>query len=305
MAKFENILEAIGNTPLIRINKISKHVPSEIFAKIEAQNPGGSVKSRIALNMIESAEKQGLINKNTVILEPTSGNTGIGLAMVCAVKGYTLKIIMPDSVSIERRKILRAYGVEVILTPSKEGMKGSIAKAELLAQNYENSYIPNQFENPANPEIHMKTTALEIWEDMNHDLDVFIAGIGTGGTITGVGTKLSELNPDIKIIGVEPKNSPVISGGKPGKHKIQGIGAGFIPKVLKTEIFCQIITVDDEEAFKMTKDLALHEGIFVGISAGAAMVAALKYAEKNPKQEKIVVIFPDTGERYLSADFWN
>jgi cysteine synthase A len=184
-------------------------------------------------------------------------------------------------------------------------MKGSIAKAELLAQNYENSYIPNQFENPANPEIHMKTTALEIWEDMNHDLDVFIAGIGTGGTITGVGTKLSELNPDIKIIGVEPKNSPVISGGKPGKHKIQGIGAGFIPKVLKTEIFCQIITVDDEEAFKMTKDLALHEGIFVGISAGAAMVAALKYAEKNPKQEKIVVIFPDTGERYLSADFWN
>ncbi|MHA1510903.1 MAG: cysteine synthase A, partial [Promethearchaeota archaeon] len=241
----------------------------------------------------------------TIIIEPTSGNTGIGLAMVCAVKGYTLKIIMPDSVNIERQKILKAYGVEVILTPSKEGMKGSIAKAEFLAQNYENSYIPNQFENPANPETHMKTTALEIWEDMNHDLDVFIAGIGTGGTITGVGTKLSEFNQDIKIIAVEPKDSPVLSGGKPGKHKIQGIGAGFIPKVLNTEIFKQIITVENEDAFQMTKDLALHEGIFVGISAGAAMVAALKYAEKNPKQEKIVVIFPDTGERYLSADFWN
>ncbi|MHA1561689.1 MAG: cysteine synthase A [Promethearchaeota archaeon] len=305
MAKFENILEAIGNTPLIRINKIAKHVPSVIFAKFEAQNPGGSVKSRIALNMIESAEKQGIINKDTIIIEPTSGNTGIGLAMVCAVKGYTLKIIMPDSVNIERQKILKAYGVEVILTPSKEGMKGSIAKAEFLAQNYENSYIPNQFENPANPETHMKTTALEIWEDMNHDLDVFIAGIGTGGTITGVGTKLSEFNQDIKIIAVEPKDSPVLSGGKPGKHKIQGIGAGFIPKVLNTEIFKQIITVENEDAFQMTKDLALHEGIFVGISAGAAMVAALKYAEKNPKQEKIVVIFPDTGERYLSADFWN
>lgn len=305
MAKFENILEAIGNTPLIRINKIAKHVPSEIFAKIEAQNPGGSIKSRIALNMIESAEKQGIIDENTIIIEPTSGNTGIGLAMVCAVKGYTLKIIMPDSVSIERQKILKAYGVEVILTPSKEGMKGSIAKAELLAQNYENSYIPNQFENPANPEMHMKTTAMEIWDDMNHDLDVFIAGIGTGGTITGVGTKLTELNPKIKIIAVEPKDSPVLSGGKPGKHKIQGIGAGFIPKVLNTKIFQQIITVDDEEAIKMTKDLAIYEGIFVGISAGAAMAATLKYAEENSKQERIVVIFPDTGERYLSTDFWN
>lgn len=305
MTKFENILEAIGNTPLIRINKIAKHVPSEIFAKIEAQNPGGSIKSRIALSMIESAEKQRLINKNTTIIEPTSGNTGIGLAMVCAVKGYTLKIIMPDSVSIERQKILKAYGVEVILTPSKEGMKGSIAKAELLAQNYENSYIPNQFENPANPEMHMKTTALEIWEDMDHNIDVFIAGIGTGGTITGVGTKLSELNPNIKIIAVEPKDSPVLSGGKPGKHKIQGIGAGFIPKVLNTKIFQQIITVDDEEAIKMTKDLAIYEGIFIGISAGAAMAATLKYAEEKSKQERIVVIFPDTGERYLSTDFWN
>ena len=305
MAKFENILESIGNTPLIRINKIAQHVPSEIFAKIEAQNPGGSIKSRIALNMIESAERQGIINKNTIIIEPTSGNTGIGLAMVCAVKGYTLKIIMPDSVSIERQKILKAYGVEVILTPSKEGMKGSIAKAKLLAQNYENSYIPNQFENPANPETHMKTTALEIWEDMDNDIDIFIAGIGTGGTITGVGTKLAELNPSIKIIGVEPSNSPILSGGKPGKHKIQGIGAGFIPGVLNTNIFQQIITIDDEDAFKMTKDLAVHEGIFVGISAGAAMVAALRYAEKVYEQEKIVVIFPDTGERYLSADFWN
>ncbi len=305
MAKFENILEAIGNTPLIRINKITQHVPSEIFAKIEAQNPGGSIKSRIALNMIESAERQGIINKDTMLIEPTSGNTGIGLAMVCAVKGYTLKIIMPDSVSIERQKILKAYGVEVILTPSKEGMKGSIAKAELLAQNYENSYIPNQFENSANPETHMKTTAMEIWEDMDHDIDVFIAGIGTGGTITGVGTKLTELKPTIKIIGVEPSNSPILSGGKPGKHKIQGIGAGFIPGVLNTNIFQQIITIDDEDAFKMTKDLALYEGIFVGISAGAAMVAALRYAEKVSEQEKIVVIFPDTGERYLSADFWN
>ncbi|QEE16226.2 cysteine synthase A [Promethearchaeum syntrophicum] len=305
MAKFDNILKAIGKTPLIRINKLTQHVSSEIYAKIEALNPGGSIKSRIALNMIESAEKKGLIDKNTIIIEPTSGNTGIGLAMVCAVKGYELKIVMPDSVSIERQKILKAYGVEVILTPSRDGMKGSIAQAEILARNCSNSYIPNQFKNPANPEAHSKTTALEIWEDMDHNIDVFIAGIGTGGTITGVGTKLLALNPEIKIIGVEPSNSHILSGGTPNKHKIQGIGAGFIPKVLNTNIFQSIITVNEDEAFKMTKDLAFYEGIFVGISAGAVMAAALKYCEKNPDQEKIVIIFPDTGERYLSAEFWN
>lgn len=263
------------------------------------------MKERIALSMIERAERDGKIGPQTRIIEPTSGNTGIGLAMVCAVKGYPLTLVMPESVSIERRSILKAFGAEVILTPAGlNAMQDSIVKAYGLAKELGDAYIPMQFENPANPEIHRLTTAMEIWEDMEGHVDVFVSGIGTGGTITGVGERLRQLNPNIYLIAVEPAESPMLSGGTPGKHGIQGIGAGFIPPILNTKIFSEIVTVSTHEAYQIARRLASEEGIFVGISSGAATAAALKYAQRVNRQEKIVVILPDTGERYLSTPLW-
>ncbi|PMQ01246.1 MAG: cysteine synthase A [Dictyoglomus sp. NZ13-RE01] len=296
-----NILELIGNTPLVRLNKIVDEDMAEVVAKIEFFNPGGSVKDRIALAMIESAEKEGLLKKGSVIIEPTSGNTGIGLAMVCAVKGYKCILTMPETVTIERKKILEAYGAEVILTPSSEGMAGAVKKAEELLKEIPNSFMPQQFKNPANPAIHKKTTAIEIWNAVDGKIDAFVAGVGTGGTITGVGEFLKEKNKNIKIVAVEPEKSPVLSGGAPGPHKIQGIGAGFIPDVLNLKIIDEIIKVSDESAIETAKSLAKKEGIFVGISAGANTFAALKVARELGRGKRVVVILPDTGERYLSV----
>lgn len=305
IVKYDSVLELIGKTPIVKLNKIGKNLKSKIFVKIEAFNPGSSVKDRIALNMIEEAEKEGILNKNSRIVEPTSGNTGIGLVIVCAVKGYPITLVMPDSLSIERQKILKALGAELILTPGSQGMNGAVQKAQELAKSSDSIFIPQQFKNKANPEIHRKTTAIEIWEDMEHHVDVFVAGVGTGGTITGAGEVLKKFNPNIRIIAVEPTDSPVLSGGKPGPHAIQGIGAGFIPEVLNTKIYDEIIQISKEEAFKASRDLAKQEGIFVGISSGAALAAALKYAERINKEENIIVILPDTGERYLSTELWN
>jgi cysteine synthase A len=305
MTRYNSILETIGHTPLVRLNKLAAGLPVEIFVKLELFNPLSCVKERIALSMIEKAEKEGLLTPQSHIVEPTSGNTGIGLAMVCAVKGYQLTLTMPDSVSIERRKILKALGAKLILTPGAEGMKGAINKAEELAASNNLVYIPQQFKNAANPEIHRKTTAIEIWEDMEGKVDVFVGGVGTGGTITGVGEVLKAKNPKVRIIAVEPAASPVLSGGKPGPHPIQGIGAGFVPDILNTKIYDEIIQITKEEAFDTARQLASKEGIFVGISSGAATSAALKYAKKCQKGEKIVVLLPDTGERYLSTPLWD
>jgi len=299
---YNNVLETIGNTPLIRLNRITAGLKCTVVGKTESRNPGGSVKDRICFSMIKEAEKQGLLSEKTVIIEPTSGNTGIGLAMVAAVRGYRLILTMPETMSVERRNLLRAYGAELVLTPGPDGMKGAIKKAEELAAATPNSFVPQQFKNLANPKIHRETTRPEIWNDTDGKVDILVAGVGTGGTITGVAEYIKPLKPQFKAIAVEPFNSPVLSGGKPAPHKIQGIGAGFIPDVLKLNLVDEIIQVKDEEAMEAGRMLAEKEGLLSGISSGAALVAALQVARRKESEGKLlVVILPDTGERYLST----
>jgi len=298
----ENMIDLIGNTPLVKINKLADGAVAEVVAKIESRNPGGSVKDRAALGMIEAAERDGLLEKDTVIVEPTSGNTGVGLAVVAAVKGYKLILTMPESMSIERRKLLKKFGAELVLTPPPGGMKGAIAKAEELAANYPKSFIPLQFNNKANPDAHYRTTAIEILNDTDGEIDVFVAGVGTGGTITGVGHHLKKKRPGVKIVAVEPAGSPVLSGGKPGPHKIQGIGAGFIPEILDQKVIDEVITVENEDAIHTSHEAARSEGLLVGYSCGAALWAAIKLAKRPEyKGKRVVVLLPDTGERYLST----
>lgn len=302
---YNNITETIGRTPLVRLNKLNQS-GATVLVKTESFNPGGSVKDRIALAMIEAAEKNGQLKPSTVIIEPTSGNTGIGLALVSAAKGYKLILTMPESMSVERRKILKAYGAELVLTPASEGMKGAIVKAEELARAYPDYFIPQQFQNLANPEVHRQTTALEIWEDTDGEVDIFVGGVGTGGTITGVSETLKSMNPEIKSFAVEPEGSPVLSGGSPGPHKIQGIGAGFVPDILNTGIYDGVIRVSETDAVETARNLAKSEGIFAGISSGAALAAALELSEKDENKGKtIVVLLPDTGERYFSTILFN
>jgi len=299
-----NITQLIYNTPLVKLNKIN-NTNCTVLLKMESLNPGGSVKDRLAFAMIEDAENKNLINKDTAIIEPTSGNTGIGLALICAVKGYKLILTMPESMTLERRKLLKAYGAELVLTPAHEGMKGAIKKAKDILEKTPNSYMPMQFENQSNVEMHKKTTAKEIWNDTEEKVDIFIAGAGTGGTITGVGQRLKELKPDIKIITVEPENSPVLAGGDPGPHKLQGIGPGFIPAIMKPEIIDEIYHVNYDQASEICHELAKQEGILCGISSGANVYAALKVAERPENNNKIlVVIICDTGERYLSSELF-
>ena len=303
----KSLVQLIGNTPLLELSNYNneKGALATIIAKLEYFNPGGSVKDRIGFGMIESAEKEGLLNKDSVIIEPTSGNTGIALAYIAAAKGYRLILTMPETMSIERRNLLKALGAELVLTPGAEGMKGAIAKANELKSTIENSIILQQFENPANPQIHRVTTAQEIWNDTDGQVDIVVAGVGTGGTLTGIGEVLKSLKSDVKMVAVEPSNSPVISGGNPGPHKLQGIGAGFIPKNLNVSVIDEIIKVENEDAFKASKDLARTEGLLVGISSGAAIVAATELASREENRgKKIVVILPDTGERYLSTDLY-
>ena len=297
----KSVLELIGNTPMVKLQKIVEPDSAEVLAKLENFNPGGSIKDRICLSMIEDAEKKGLLKPGGTIIEPTSGNTGIGLAMLSAVKNYRCILTMPETMSLERIRILKLYGAEVVLTPGSEGMKGAIKKAEELLKKIPNSFMPQQFKNPANPQIHRDTTAKEIIEQTKGKLDAFVAGVGTGGTITGVGEVLKKKNPKIKIVAVEPEKSAVLSGKPPGLHKIQGIGAGFIPEVLNKKIIDEIVQVSDEDAFETAKRLAKEEGIFVGLSAGAVCWAGLKIAKELGKGKRVVVIFPDTGERYISV----
>jgi cysteine synthase A len=299
---YNNLTDLIGKTPLLRIGRTAANLEAEVVVKLEAFNPGGSVKDRIGYSMIKYAEEKGLLTKDSVIIEPTSGNTGIALAFVSASKGYRLILTMPDTMSIERRQLLKAYGAELVLTPGADGMKGAIRKAEELASQIKNSYIPQQFKNPANPEIHRTSTAEEIWEDTDGQVDIFVSGVGTGGTITGVGEVLKKHKPGIKVVAVEPFDSPVLSGGQPGPHKIQGIGAGFLPDVLNLGIVDEIYKVKNEEALETARQLAKLEGLLVGISSGAVVFAAFQLAKRpENKGKQIVVLLPDTGERYLST----
>lgn len=308
MAKIaKKLTELIGNTPLLELNKIGKihRVNAHILAKLEYLNPARSVKDRIGLALIEDAEANGILTPRSIIIEPTSGNTGIALAFIAASKGYKLILTMPDTMSVERRSLLRALGAEIVLTPGIEGMSGAIRKAEELQKQYPDSFIPQQFQNPSNPQIHRVTTAEEIWKDTDEKVDIFISAVGTGGTVTGVGEVLKKYNPNIKVIAVEPYDSPVLSGGKPGPHKIQGIGAGFVPKVFNPKIVDEIFKVKNEEAFEASRHLAREEGLLVGISSGAAVHAAIQIAKRvENKGKTIVVILPDTGERYLSTPLY-
>ena len=303
-----NLIDLLGNTPLLELSRTEKkeRLKARIIVKLEMFNPARSVKDRVGFAMLDDAERRGLINKNTTIIEPTSGNTGIGLALVSAIRGYHLILTMPEAMSVERRKLLKALGAELVLTPAYEGMAGAIRKAQELAEEIGNVFIPQQFENKANAEIHRKTTAEEIWRDTDGKVDILVAGIGTGGTITGVGEVLKKHNPHLHVIAVEPDSSPVLSGGKPGPHKLQGIGAGFVPKVLNTDIYDEIIRIKDEEAYERGRQLARTDGVLTGVSSAAAVAAAIRVA-KRPENEKknIVVILPDTGERYLSTPIYN
>ncbi len=303
-----NLTELIGNTPLLELSGIGRELSlkAHVTAKLEYLNPARSVKDRTALALIERAERNGLIGPHTTIIEPTSGNTGIGLALIAAIRGYRLILTMPDAMSVERRTLLKALGAEIVLTPAYEGMAGAVRTAQELAQTIDDAYIPQQFENPANPEVHRKTTAEEILRDTNGKIDFFVAGIGTGGTITGVGQVLRQYTDNVKIIGVEPITSPVLSGGKPGPHKIQGIGAGFVPKTLDTEVYDELLKIKDQEAFETSRLVARTDGVLAGISSGAALAAAIKVARRPENEDKtIVVLLPDTGERYLSTNLFN
>lgn len=304
MGIYKKITDIIGGTPLLELTNIEKkyNIEAKIVAKLEYFNPAGSVKDRIAKAMIDDAEAKGLLKPGSVIIEPTSGNTGIGLASVAASRGYRLIISMPETMSIERRNLMKAYGAELVLTDGSKGMKGAIEKAQQLAEEIPDSYIPSQFTNPANPAIHEKTTGVEIWDDTNGNVDIFVAGVGTGGTLSGTGAYLKSKNKDIKVVAVEPKGSPVLSEGTAGPHKIQGIGAGFVPETLNTDIYDEIITVENEDAFSVGRDIARTEGVLVGISSGAAVWAALELAKRPENKGKtIVALLPDTGERYLST----
>lgn len=303
----DSILDLIGNTPLVKLNRVNDDQSATIYLKLEFFNPGGSVKDRIALSMIEAAEQEGLLTKDSIIIEPTSGNTGIGLALVAAAKGYRAILVMPETMSIERRNLLKAYGAELILTPGADGMGGAIRRAEQLAQENENYFLPQQFKNPANPEIHRNTTAQEILDQVEQigGIDAFISGVGTGGTVTGVGEILKQHYPTVEVIAVEPATSAVLSGGKPGPHKIQGIGAGFVPDTLNVEVYDRVITVENEVAFETAREVARKEGVLVGISTGAVVYAALQVAKELGPDKNIVVINPSNGERYLSTPLFN
>lgn len=305
---YKGATDLIGNTPLVEFTNIEKSqgINATVLAKLEYFNPAGSVKDRIALAMIEDAEKKGLLKAGSTIIEPTSGNTGIGLASIAAAKGYRIILTMPETMSVERRNILKAYGAEIVLTEGSKGMKGAIAKAEELAKETPDSFVPEQFENPANPEIHRLTTGPEIWNDTDGKVDIFIAGVGTGGTVTGTGEYLKSQNPNVKVVAVEPKDSPVLSKGTAGPHKIQGIGAGFVPKTLNTDVYDEVIAVANEDAFEISKLIAKQEGILVGISAGAAYYAALELAKRPENKGKtIVALLPDSGDRYYSTPLFN